>query len=373
MTPGLWDRMPTRRALLTSAAALAGCGRHKGRRFNGSAFIANEAAHSVAVIDMADFVLAKRIGLPGAPAEVTSAGPRVFVLVPEAGSVVEIDAATATIKRTVRVSREAFSMRLTPDGAALWVASADPPELARLNLETMRIGRRVRLSAPPLGLDLSRNATHAAVIAGGVSVIDLESGATHPVSATGNPRLLRFRYDWEPRQLLICDGAERYVAIVDLKTGRIMVRLPLPLEPAHMCVTADGGQCFVSGPGMDAVAVVFPFRTQIGETLLAGRAPGAMGISETPQYLFVANPTEGGVTILDIESRKLAGLVSVGQDPGSILFTPDNGYALVLNRQSGDVAVIRMELIRGQRSKSAPLFTMIPVGSRPVSGVVVAV
>ena len=71
MTPGLWDRMPTRRALLTSAAALAGCGRHKGRRFNGSAFIANEAAHSVAVIDMADFVLAKRIGLPGAPAEVT--------------------------------------------------------------------------------------------------------------------------------------------------------------------------------------------------------------------------------------------------------------------------------------------------------------
>lgn len=373
MTPLLRDGMTTRRALLAGAPALLGCGRHKGRRFNGSAFIANEAAHSVAVVDLADFVLAKRIGLPGAPAEITSAGARVFVLVPEAGSVVEIDAAAAAVKRTVRVSRTAFSMRLTPDGAALWVASADPPELARLDLETMRVGRRVRLSAPPRGLDLSRNATHAAVIAGGITVIDLNSGAAHAVSATANPRLLRFRYDWEPRQLLVCDGDERCVAIVDLKAGRVMVRLPLPMEPAQICVTPDGGQLFVTGPGMDAVAAVFPFRTQIAETLLAGRAPGAMAISGTPQYLFVTNPTEGGVTILDIASRKLAGLVSVGQDPGAILFTPDNAYALVLNRQSGDIAVIRMEMIRGQRGKSAPLFTMIPVGSRPVSGVVVAV
>jgi DNA-binding beta-propeller fold protein YncE len=116
---------------------------------------------------------------------------------------------------------------------------------------------------------------------------------------------------------------------------------------------------------------VFPFTTEIGETLLAGNAPGAMAISAAPEYLFVANPTEGRITILDIVSRKLVGIVSVGQEPGSILFTPDRQYALVLNRKSGDVAVIRMDLIRGQRNKTAPLFTMIPVGSRPVGGTIV--
>ena len=78
-----------------------------------------------------------------------------------------------------------------------------------------------------------------------------------------------------------------------------------------------------------------------------------MAISSAPEYLFLSNPTEGGVTILDIASRKLVGIVSVGQEPGPILFTPDRQYALVLNRQSGDVAVIRMDLIRGQRSKAA--------------------
>jgi hypothetical protein len=48
---------------------------------------------------------------------------------------------------------------------------------------------------------------------------------------------------------------------------------------------------------------------------------------------------------------------------------------LVLNEQSGDVAVIRLLNIRdadlnSRRSRTAPLFTMIPVGSRPVSAAI---
>jgi len=51
--------------------------------------------------------------------------------------------------------------------------------------------------------------------------------------------------------------------------------------------------------------------------------------------------------------------------------TPDQEYALVLNRASADMAVIRISAITVGRAKSAPLFTMIPVGSRPVDAVVV--
>jgi len=275
------------------------------------------------------------------------------------------------VKKVVRVAHRAYAMRLTPDGEALWIACADPPSLVRMDLASMSVRPRLRLDAPPRAFDLARNATHAAVITDRVSVVDLAKGVKHSLKITPDPRLVRFRFDWEPRQLLIGDASERTIVVADLKTGRPVVRLPLPVEPVHTCVTRDGGQLFVSGPGMDAVAVVFPFSTEIGETLLAGKAPGAMAISAAPEYLFVANPTEGGITILDIASRKLVGLVSVGQEPGSILFTPDRQYALVLNRKSGDVAIIRMDLIRGQRNKAAPLFTMIPVGLRPVGGTIV--
>ena len=56
--------------------------------------------------------------------------------------------------------------------------------------------------------------------------------------------------------------------------------------------------------GADAVAVVYPYRTEVAETVLAGRAPANLAASAGPDYLFVANPPTGDVTMLDIESRR---------------------------------------------------------------------
>jgi DNA-binding beta-propeller fold protein YncE len=60
-------------------------------------------------------------------------------------------------------------------------------------------------------------------------------------------------------------------------------------------------------------------------------------------------------------------VVPVGSDPGQVLITPDEQFALVLNRESGTVTVLNIEAIRPNRNKSAALVTVIPVGSRPVS------
>jgi YVTN family beta-propeller protein len=96
-----------------------------------------------------------------------------------------------------------------------------------------------------------------------------------------------------------------------------------------------------------------------------------MAAGGVPEYLFVANPETGSVTVLDIETRKLVAVVSVGREPRSIVITPDNQYALVLCQGSGDLAVVRIPALAARRYKHAPLFTMLPAGSRPVSAVVI--
>ena len=162
-----------------------------------------------------------------------------------------------------------------------------------------------------------------------------------------------------------------------------MVRLPLSIAPKEFCFTADGGHLYVTGDGMDAVVSVFPYRTEVWETLLAGHAPGAMAIAETDGRRLICwwrIPMPIRVTVLDVETGKLVALVQVGSEPRQIVITPDNEYALVLNEKSGDMAVIRIFSLGGnqvggervKRYKSAPLFTMIPVGERPVSAAVVA-
>src|SRR5262249_45328000 len=144
---------------------------------------------------------------------------------------------------------------------------------------------------------------------------------------------------------------------------------------------ADDGQLFVSGEGLDAVVIIFPSSTEVDQTILAGHAPGAMavtkGVPKPPPYLLVTNPESDKVTIFDIETRDMVAAVQVGRGPRSIQMTPDDEYALVLNRDSGDLAIIRIRSLTTPGGSTrlyrpAPIFTMIPVGEKPTSAAVLA-
>ena len=364
-----------RRSLLLAAATLA-CGRPKATGYPGYAFVANYEGRSVAVVDLTRFRVWKHIPLDAAPTAVLPhpVRPKVFVLAPDAGTVYEIDGSKLAVSRRVRAGAVALGMRLAPDQQRLWVAYRSPAELVELPLDSLAPRRRIRLAAPPDDFDLSREnrAAVASFATHSIAILSLAPGSVErTIRTTAEPSIVRFQSDG--RQLLAGSGTDRTVTIFDTATGRTVVRLPIAVEPRHFCFTSDGGQLFVTGEGMDGVVIVYPYDTEVAETVLAGRAPGAMAVTDAPAYLMVANPGTGGITVLDIETRKLVAVVNVGQEPGHILITPDRQYALVLDRRSGDLAVIRIQALGGRRYKTAPLFTVIPVGAGPVSAAVVAI
>ncbi len=137
-----------------------------------------------------------------------------------------------------------------------------------------------------------------------LALVKLSTGAIeHLIDAACEPSLVRFQGDG--KQVVIGSRADRSMTIFDTASGRTAVRLPLPVEPANACFDSSGGQLFVTGPGMDVVVIVYPYQTEVGETILAGRAPDGMAVSAAPHYLFVANPESGSITVLDIDTRKL--------------------------------------------------------------------
>lgn len=393
--PGLFGRRSTirpvtltRRDLLVSTAALAACGPPKATTFPGYCFVANQGSRSVAVADLRRFRVRKEIPLDAAPTLVL-AHPRqakVFVLAPDAGTIYELEAGSLSVSRRVRAGNHALDMQISPRRDALWVAYRDPAMLVEIPLDSFRPGRRVRLSSPPDALDLTnpdcpqRRAALAHTPDRSITFVSLDKAAVErSVSSPQEPTILCFRQDG--RQLIAGSRNARSLSIFDSATGQTVVRLPLAVEPRTFCVSPDGGQLFITGDGMDAVVIAFPYSTEIWQTVLAGHAPGAMAVTDTPpyQFLLVANPETGSVTVLDLATQKLVALIQVGQRPSRILLTPgDEQYALVLNEGSGDMAVIRTYSLRSPqlsakaRFKSAPVFTMIPVGDRPVSAAVVS-
>jgi YVTN family beta-propeller protein len=364
----------TRRSLLLGTAAAVGCARRRGRGFPGYAFIANAGARTVSAVDLNSFVLAKQIGMDAAPSMVlpSSLRPSAYVLVPESGAVCEIDAAKLTIARKTRLGGPAISMREAVDGKSIWVLQ--PRALVRLEGTKLRAVESIPLPGVAGDFDLTRDG-RAAVSFGDerrLALVKLSNGAIeHLIDAACEPSLVRYQGDG--KQVVIGSRADRSMTIFDTASGRTAVRLPLPVEPTNACFDSSGGQLFVTGPGMDVVVIVYPYQTEVGETILAGRAPDGLAVSTTPNYLFVANPATGSITVLDIDTRKLVAAVSVGQEPRHILITPDNRYALVLNWQSGNMAVIRIAAFRERRHRTdpPPLFTIVPVGTQPVGGAVV--
>jgi DNA-binding beta-propeller fold protein YncE len=376
----------SRRSLLLAPAAFLGCGPQKATGFRGYCLVADRGGRAIAVVDLITFRMRQRIALDAAPAAIVPhpSKAKAFVLAPDAGTVYELDMASMSVTRRARAGNAAIGMAVAPAKDALWVLYRDPAMLVELPLDNFRPRRRIKFGAAPDGFDMAEG-NRAAVSFGqnrSIALVSLDHATverTVPVESA--PSFVLFRSDG--KALVVGEGSQRRLTIFDVATGKTVVRLSLAIEPRHFCVSPDGGQVFLSGDGMDAVAILFPYDTEIWQTVLAGRAPGAMAtvVSATDPpyilYLLVANPQTNTITVLNGDTQTLAALVQVGQSPGQIVVTPDQKWALVVNEQSGDLAVIRLLSLNAAQServlhyKTAPIFTMVRVGEHPVSAAIV--
>jgi YVTN family beta-propeller protein len=327
------------------------------------------------VVDLTTFGRWHPIPLPDAPSAVLPhpRGSKVFALAPDSGTIFEVDVASLAVSRRRRVANRAISMLLASEGGGLWVLTREPAALLELSLDTLEPRRRIPLPMPPDSFDLGLGKRAAITSRAGqaVFIAALDRATIERTVALGDePGIVSFQQ--KGAQIVVGSRSSYTVTMIDAASGDVLVRLLVPVQPSHFC-NADEGTLFVTGEGRDAVVILYPYLTEVGETILAGHSPGAMAVAG--RFLLVANPEANRVTALDIDSRKLAAVVEVGQEPRQILITPDNQYALVLNQKSGDLGVIRIAALdareRARRYKSASLFTLIPVGEKPVSAAVV--
>lgn len=371
--------MISRRAFTAAAAsAVWGCGRKRSTGFDGFAFVANEEGQAIAAVDLSAFAVVRHVRLGASPTEVLApVGSAIYALTPATGTVHEIDGGKLAVARRLQAGGAAVAMRLAfNDPRRLYVLYREPRKLVCFSLDPGVPEWQSALPAEPVDFDLSSDGKSIAVsfgAAGTLGIIDTKTRKLEVVPADSELGISRFRSDG--RLIITADIGERRLLLFDVESKRLVVRLPLAVRPDQFAFGGNGGQLFVTGDGPDAVVVVYPYQTEVDQTVLAGRKPGAMAASSgKPPYLFIANPSSGDVTIMNMANRRIVAVAAVGAEPGYISITPDNQYALVLNHKSGDMGVLWIQDEKmSRRQKSVGLFTMIPVGSKPVSAAVRAV
>ena len=344
---------------------LAGCSRKLAPRFSGRLFTASAGARGIAVADLSQFKHMLTIPLEHGPSQLIVAAGVVYAVCPEGRSLVKVDMDRLVQAATVGFPGRIAAAAATPDGRRIVVAVAQPSTLFVVDAGSAKILQRIALAVEPGVLDLTDSMVAVAGAADDtLTRVALPSGLISGVTAMGaGAGPIVFRKDGN--MILAGQPSVKGIVAVDAATGNLVARLTLPFPPGRFAVNADGGQIFVTGSPDDTIAIVNAYQIEVDQTIIAGRTPRGMAVALGRNLLLLANPASGDVTILDIETRKLAASVHVGGEPGQILMT------LVFNG-SGDVAVIRMQTVLDRQNKTKPIFTMFSTGPSPQSAVVVA-
>lgn len=366
----------TRRSLLgaTLVSAISiGC-RQKATAFPGYALVVTGLSRELAVVDLAAFALSGKIAFPEPVSQVLyrAQGPVVYALSGPAGQLHEFNWTERKVTRTISVGEHARSMRFDHEQKCLWISVEAPASMVCVPVEGFRVAQRVALDRPAANFDLSPYFPHLAA--------SLDGGGLAMVADTATPvvKLLReqetfgpMRFRSDGRQVIAANHSGNSLSFVRASDQASLVDLPIAMRARELCFTPDGGQLFVTDGERDGITIVYPYSTEVDRSVLAGKSPGAMYACENPPYLLAANRLSSDITVLDVVSGKLVAIVPVGNAPGFLAVTPDQQYVLALNEGSGDMAVIRLANVRSLRNKTAPLFTMVPVGESPRSLVVI--
>lgn len=368
----------TRRALL-AATALSACGHKRAPRYSGWLFVASAAERGIAVADLAEFRRVTTIPLPQNPREILRAGDKVFATCPDARLICEIDPTRLTVAGRTVLPGRIVSASVSTNASYLVVTTDRPAALHLIDASTRRITRTLALPDTPVAMDISGDLAAINVAGNAMVRVSLPDARLLGSTALGlRGGIVRIRPDG--KSILIGADGQNQIVTVDASTGALMARLPLAFAPTHFCFSADnGGQMFVTGTGDDSIIIVSPYQNEVDQTMVSAHKPYAMAVTavQDRNLLCVTNAGSGDLTIFDIDTRGLASFVHIGGNPGEILITPDVAYALVIDRDSGDVSVVRMSVALEHKAGSMtlqetkPLFTVFPTGAGPQSAEII--
>lgn len=218
----------------------------------------------------------------------------------------------------------------------------------------------------PPGLDLSLAVILAAapVLAGdlayvtcqngdGVSVLDIDAGA----------EIARWSVPGKPAGVAASENAVFTVAPDsktlrkhDPATGAVLTGVQLDGGPMGIAHDAARGQLFVSDWYNARIWVLDDRALAVQQELRVGAAPAGLALSDDGRFAASADRDADQVSIFDAATLDLRARVDVGTRPFGLRFAPD-GRLFVGNVGSNDLTVINVETGR--------VAATVPVGERP--------
>ena len=232
--------------------------------------------------------------------------------------------------------------------ARLLVLLRDASALAIVDPVTQKVLGRVPTVKDPHEVTVSADGTTAFVASPseGISVIDL--------NAQKELRRVDPGARSAPHDVMFVDGkvyftAEGFKTIgrYDPAANKVDWMLGIGQNGTHMLVLSrDKSTMFVPNRGSNSVSMIEgisggPPKWQITTIPVPGKTPEGIDLSPDGRELWTATRGDGGVSIIDVASRKVTQSFNLGlTDANRLKFTPDGRHVVILDGGTGSLSVV---------------------------------
>ena len=233
---------------------------------------------------------------------------------------------------------------IVPEGFAL--PAALKPLIADLAIQIIDDKKSPAPSAAPAVLAARAHHIHKH---GAIFISSRVSGGIALVDENSFKKISEFSTEGTPAGMVYVDGK---VYIADQSKNRLLILDPIAKQfcgqidllpksaPKAVVCLPEGKLLYVSESGSADVAVV---EVATGKVLLRTKVPpgpSRMAITPNGNTLLVLNVTTGQATFISTLNQKVMGTIQVGVNPSAVAVTPDGKTAFIACRGSNHIAVI---------------------------------
>ncbi|MBV9514996.1 MAG: hypothetical protein JO280_13300 [Mycobacteriaceae bacterium] len=249
---------------------------------------------------------------------------RAYVVDNEAHSLIVVDTLAGTLTDTIAVGKHPAQVAITPDGAQAFVTNTGGGSVSVVNLSTTAVTETLLLSDHPVGVAVGARyafvtALDASLVAGTVTIIDIETGAMNTIPA-GAP------------YSVAADPAADRAYITDFRAqtvSTVAAELSGGLSGGSDGVSgADGG---VSGKGRSHPEKAAP-------SIPIDRNAYDVVADPDTSRAFVIRTDDDAIEVIDTSGRSAT--VNVGRYPSALVLTRDGTRAYVTNHDDGSLSII---------------------------------
>ncbi len=133
------------------------------------------------------------------------------------------------------------------------------------------------------------------------------------------------------------------ISVVDTTTFDEVAVIETDDGPAHVSVTTDGSQVWVTNVNANTVSVIDAYTYQVLATIPVGEVPNEVAVSPNLDYAFAANVNSNSLSIIDMITFEVVKEIEVGEGVHGVTVSPDGSQVWTANNHSNDVSVVDID------------------------------